>query len=193
MIKHFSSAALLLALALTATTSSAHTGAHDIDGFISGLSHPFLGLDHLLVMLGVGLWASRLTRLNAGLTIAAFLSFMASGAGLALSGLTIQGVETGVLASVLIVGLLLSVSLRLPSLLVIGLLAGFAVLHGFAHGLEMPLAAAPVDYALGFLLATAVLHGIGLGLGAMLNKHRFGLRISGYITSGLGLYLLFNA
>lgn len=193
MIKHFSFAVLLLALALTATTASAHTGAHDIDGFISGLSHPFLGLDHLLVMLGVGLWASRLTRLNAGFTIAAFLSFMVCGAGLALSGLTIQGVETGVLASVLIVGLLLSVSRRLPSLLVIGLLAGFAVLHGFAHGLEMPLAAAPVDYALGFLLATAVLHGIGLGLGAMLNKHRFGLRISGYITSGLGLYLLFNA
>jgi len=193
MIKHFSSAALLLALALTATTASAHTGAHDIDGFISGLSHPFLGLDHLLVMLGVGLWASRLTRLNAGFTIAAFLSFMVCGAGLALSGLTIQGVETGVLASVLIVGLLLSVSRRLPSLLVIGLLAGFAVLHGFAHGLEMPLAAAPADYALGFLLATAILHGIGLGLGAMLNYHRFGLRISGYLTSGLGLYLLFNA
>ena len=193
MIKHFSSVALLLALALTATTASAHTGTHDIDGFISGLSHPFLGLDHLLVMLGLGLWASRLSRLNAGLAIAAFLSFMACGAGLALAGLTIQGVETGILTSVLIVGLLLSVSRRLPSLLVIGLLAGFAVLHGFAHGLEMPLATAPVDYALGFLLATAILHGIGLGLGAMLNYHRFGLRISGYITSGLGLYLLFNA
>jgi len=193
MIKHFSSVALLLACALTSTTASAHTGAHDIDGFISGLSHPFLGLDHLLVMLGVGLWASRLTRLNAGLTIAAFLSFMVCGAGLASSGLTIQGVETGILASVLIVGLLLSVSRRLPSLLVIGLLAGFALLHGYAHGLEMPLAAAPVDYALGFLLATAILHGIGLGLGAMLNKHQFGLRASGYVTSGLGLYLLFNA
>ncbi|MDD2724415.1 MAG: HupE/UreJ family protein [Methylovulum sp.] len=193
MIKHFSSAALLLALALTATTASAHTGAHDIDGFISGLSHPFLGLDHLLVMLGVGLWASRLTRLNASLTIAAFLSFMVCGAGLALSGLNIQGVETGILASVLIVGLLLSVSRRFPVLLTIGLLAGFAVLHGVAHGLEMPLAAAPVDYAVGFLLATASLHGIGLGLGAMLNQHRFGLRVSGYITSGLGLYLLLNA
>jgi urease accessory protein len=94
---------------------------------------------------------------------------------------------------VLVVGLLLSVSRRLPTLLTIGVLAGFAVLHGFSHGLEMPLAAAPIDYALGFLLATAVLHGIGLGLGSMLNKHQFGLRVSGYITSGLGLYLLFNA
>lgn len=193
MIKHFSSAALLLALTLTATDGSAHTGAHDIDGFISGLSHPFLGLDHLLVMLGVGLWASRLIRLHAGFTIAAFLSFMAMGAGLALLGLNIQGVETGILASVLIVGLLLSVSRQLPVLLTISLLAGFALLHGYAHGLEMPLAVAPVDYAVGFLLATAVLHGIGLSLGTLLNKHRFGLRVSGYITGGLGLYLLFNA
>lgn len=193
MIKHFSSVVLLLALALSTSTASAHTGAHDIDGFISGLNHPFLGLDHLLVMLGVGLWASRLTRLNASLTIAAFLSFMVIGAGLALWGLHIPGVELGILASVLVVGLLLSVSRRLPTLLTIGVLAGFAVLHGFSHGLEMPLAAAPIDYALGFLLATAVLHGIGLGLGSMLNKHQFGLRVSGYITSGLGLYLLFNA
>ena len=193
MIKHFSSVALLLVCALIATTASAHTGARDLDGFISGLSHPFLGLDHLLVMLGVGLWASRLTRLNAGFTIAAFLSFMVCGAGLALSGLTIQGIETGILASVLIVGLLLSMSRQLPTLLTIALLAGFALLHGYAHGLEMPLAAAPVNYAVGFLLATASLHGIGLGLGAMLSNHRFGLRVSGYITSGLGLYLLFNA
>ncbi|MDD5275130.1 MAG: HupE/UreJ family protein [Methylovulum sp.] len=193
MIKHFLSAALSLALALTATTASAHTGAHDIAGFSSGLSHPFLGLDHLLVMLGVGLWASRLTRLNASLTIAAFLSFMVIGAGLALLGLHIPGVELGILASVLVVGLLLSVSRHLPILLTIALLAGFALLHGFAHGLEMPLAASPVYYAAGFLLATAILHGIGLGLGTLLNQHRLGLRVSGYITSGLGLYLLFNA
>ncbi len=193
MIKHLSQFVLLLILALSTSTASAHTGAHDINGFISGLNHPFLGLDHLLVMLGVGLWASSLTRLNACFTIAVFLSFMVCGAGLALLGLDIQGVETGILASVLIVGLLLSASRRLPTLLTISLLAGFAVLHGFAHGLEMPLAAAPIDYAVGFLLATAVLHGIGLGLGSMLNKHQFGLRVSGYITSGLGLYLLFNA
>ncbi len=192
MNKHFSQFVLLLTLALTATTASAHTGTHNIDGFISGLSHPFLGLDHLLVMLGVGLWASRLNRLNASLTIAAFLSFMAIGAGLAVFGLDIQGVETGILASVLITGLLLASPRQLPAALIGALLASFAVLHGFAHGVEMPLATEPVHYALGFLLATAVLHSIGLGLGLLLSKHQLGLRITGYITSGLGLYLLIN-
>lgn len=193
MNKHFSKLVLLLTLALTATTASAHTGAHNIDGFISGLSHPFLGLDHLLVMLGVGLYASRLTRFNASLTIAAFLSFMAIGAGLAVFGLSIQGVEAGILASVLVTGLLLASPRQLPSGVCGALLASFAVLHGFAHGAEMPLATEPVHYALGFLLATVVLHGIGLGLGLLLSKHPLALRISGYITSGLGLYLLINA
>jgi urease accessory protein len=189
MNKHFSQLALLLTLALTATTASAHTGTHEISGFI----HPFLGLDHLLVMLSVGLWASRLNRLNASLTIAAFLSFMAIGAGLAVFGLNIQGVETGILASVLITGLLLASQRKLPAVLIGALLASFALLHGFAHGVEMPLAAEPVHYAVGFLLATAVLHGIGLGLGLLLSKYSLGLRVSGYVTSGLGLYLLINA
>ena len=189
MNKHFSQLALLLTLALTATTASAHTGTHEISGFI----HPFLGLDHLLVMLGVGLYASRLNRLNASLTIVAFLSFMAIGALLALQGLNIQGVETGILVSVLITGLLLVSPRQLSSGVCSALLASFAILHGFAHGAEMPLAAEPVHYAVGFLLATAVLHGIGLSLGLLLSKHSLGLRVSGYVTSGLGLYLLINA
>jgi urease accessory protein len=193
MTKYFLQFAVLLAFALFAPATFAHTGIHDIEGFLSGLSHPFLGLDHLLVMLGVGLWASRLTRFNAGLTIAAFLSFMTIGAGLALLGLKIEGVETGILASVLITGLLLSVSRYTSSILTIGLLASFALLHGFAHGAETPQAVESINYALGFLLATAMLHAIGLGLGVMLSKHELSLKIAGFITSGLGLYLLISA
>ncbi len=193
MTKHFSQLSAVLFFALFANTASAHTGAHEINGFLSGFSHPFMGLDHTLVMLGVGLWASRLTRFNASLTIAAFLSFMGIGASLALLDLSIQGVETGILASVLTTGLLLSVSRQLPSVLTIGLLASFALLHGFAHGAEMPQAAEPINYAFGFLLATALLHAIGLGFGVMLNKHQLGLKIAGFMTSGLGLYLLISA
>jgi urease accessory protein len=193
MTKHFSSVALLLSLTLTATTASAHTGTHDINGFLSGFSHPFMGLDHLLVMLGVGLLASRLNQLNASLTIAAFLSFMGIGAGLALAGFEMQNVEIGILLSVLMTGLLLGTTRQLHSALIGTLVASFALFHGFAHGAEMPQAAEPMNYAFGFLLATALLHAIGLSLGALLNKHQLGLKIAGYITSGLGLYLLISA
>jgi len=193
MNKYFSQSALLLSLALTATTASAHTGAHEINGFISGFSHPFMGLDHTLVMLGVGLLASRLNKINASLTIAAFLSFMSIGAGLALVGFEMQNVEIGILVSVLMTGLLLGTSRQLHSALIATLVASFALFHGFAHGAEMPQAAQPINYAVGFLLATALLHAIGLGLGALLNKHQLGLKIAGFTTCGLGLYLLISA
>lgn len=193
MNKTFSQILTVLFFALFANTASAHTGSHEISGFLSGFSHPFMGLDHLLVMLGVGLLASRLNRINASLTIAAFLSFMGIGAGLALFGLNIEGVEIGILVSVLMTGLLLGTTRQLHSALIAALVASFALLHGFAHGAEMPQAAQPIHYALGFLLATAMLHAIGLGFGVLLNKHQLGLRIAGYITSGLGLYLLISA
>jgi len=193
MNKYFSQSALLLSLALTATTASAHTGAHEINGFISGFSHPFMGLDHTLVMLGVGLLASRLNKINASLTIAAFLSFMSIGLGLALVGFEMQNVEIGILVSVLMTGLLLGTTRQLHSALIGTLVASFALFHGFAHGAEMPQADEPINYAVGFLLATALLHAIGLGLGVLLNKHQLGLKIAGFTTCGLGLYLLISA
>ncbi len=193
MSKHFLQLTCFAIFALFTHTAFAHTGTQEISGFLSGFSHPFLGLDHTLVMLGVGLWASRLSKFNASMTIAAFLSFMLIGAGLALYGITIEYVETGILGSVLMVGLLLSLSKQLPIFLTGCLLASFALLHGFAHGLEIPLAVAPIQYALGFLIATALLHSLGFGSGAFLNKHQLGVRVAGFIMGGVGLYLLISA
>jgi urease accessory protein len=193
MNKYFSQITAVLCCALFANTASAHTGSHEINGFISGFSHPFMGLDHLLVMLGVGLWASRLNKINASLTIAAFLSFMGIGAGLALFGFEMQNVEIGILVSVLMTGLLLGTTSQLHSGVCGIFIASFALFHGFAHGAEMPQAAESINFAFGFLLATALLHAIGLGLGALLNKHQLSLRIAGFTTCGLGLYLLISA
>ncbi len=193
MNKYFSRITAILFFALFANTASAHTGTHEINGFLSGFSHPFMGLDHTLVMLGVGLLASRLNKINASLTIAAFLSFMSIGAGLALAGFAMQNVELGIFVSVLMTGLLLGTTRQLHSALIATLVASFALFHGFAHGAEMPQAAEPMNYAFGFLLATVLLHAIGLGFGVLLNKHQLGLKVAGFITSGLGLYLLISA
>jgi urease accessory protein len=47
------------------------------------------------------------------------------------------------------------------------LIAVFAICHGYAHGAELPFAADPADYIIGFVLATGLIHvfGIGVGLG----------------------------
>jgi hydrogenase/urease accessory protein HupE len=48
--------------------------------------------------------------------------------------------------------------------------AFFALCHGHAHGAELPLAADPADYAIGFVLATGMIHLFGIGVGLGLNK-----------------------
>lgn len=57
----FAAAALLLAPAL----AFAHPG-HGDNGLMAGISHPLGGLDHLLAMLAVGLWAAQQKAPRAG-------------------------------------------------------------------------------------------------------------------------------
>ncbi len=182
---------VLIMLTLFAGAASAHTGPHDLGGFISGFSHPLLGIDHLLFMFGVGLWASRLSLTQALITLLSFLSFMLIGTGLARQGLVIPGLETGILGSVMVVSFLLASSRPISTLLIAVLLVDFALFHGFAHGLELPLSTEPSHYVLGFTLSTALLQSIGLLIGYAINKQATILRLWAYVTGGLGLYLLF--
>jgi len=88
--------------------ASAHTGLLPTDGFSQGFQHPFLGLDHFLVMLGLGLWASSHACLLAKQAIGVFLSFMIVGALFGLAGFGFVYVETAILVSLLLVGVALS-------------------------------------------------------------------------------------
>jgi len=88
--------------------ASAHTGLLPTDGFSHGFQHPFLGLDHFLAMLGLGLWASSQSRRLAKQAIGVFLLFMTAGALLGLAGIGFAYVETAILVSLLFVGMALS-------------------------------------------------------------------------------------
>ena len=59
---------LPLLLILTPSVALAHPG-HGI-GFLAGLEHPLTGMDHLLAMLAIGLWAAARSKLNPGLVSA---------------------------------------------------------------------------------------------------------------------------
>ena len=127
----------------------------------AGFIHPLTGLDHLLVMLAIGIWASKLggkARWQLPLT---FLTSMTIGAVLGLAGMTFSGVETAIAASVTAMGLLLAINLPIATTSRIGIVAIFAVVHGMAHGVELH---SQQSYATlgGMLIATALLHGIGL-------------------------------
>lgn len=188
--KFFAVSALAAAGLLAAPAAFAHTfGAHAA-GFAEGMVHPFLGLDHLLAMLAVGLWAGRLGGAALWRVPTAFLSAMAAGAGLAGLGLGVAGVELGVAASVLALGLLLVFAPRWSSRAAALTVGFFALFHGYAHGLEMPQAAAPDAYGLGFLAATACLHGLGLGLGWAMQRLDWAARMGGAVIAATGLLLL---
>ncbi len=153
---------------LAAFAHPGHDGGHDLEwDFGSGFLHPFTGLDHMLAMVAVGLWAAQLGGRARWLVPAAFVAMMVAGAALARGGMLLPGVEPLIAASVLILGLLIAGAARLPVAASMALVGAFALFHGFAHGSEMPVTAGGLGFGAGFVAATALLHATGLGLGLL--------------------------
>jgi len=103
--------------------------------------------------------------------------------------LVLPQVETGIAASVLVLGLLVATRRQWAVTAGIAIAAGFALFHGYAHGLEMPQAASPALYALGFVLATAFLHGVGIA-GSLVGRHA--MQLAGAAIAASGLAMLFG-
>lgn len=177
----------LSALCLFAGTASAHTGDHGtLTGFAGGLAHPLLGLDHLFAMIAIGLWAAQQGGRALWAIPAAFVGAMLAGGVLAGSGIALPQVEAAIALSVLALGLLVAARLRASLAAGIAIAAGFALFHGYAHGLETPLAVSPALYAVGFVLATACLHGAGIA-GSLLGRRAVQLAGAGIAATGLAL------
>ena len=166
----------LVPLLLLAGVAEAHPSASHVSGFVAGFSHPLGGLDHLLAMVAVGLWATQVGGRAIWLVPAAFVGTMAVAGVLAMGGSVIPFVEQGIAASVLLLGLLIATALRLPTPAAVLLVGIFAAFHGIAHGVELPEASAPLGYAAGFVIATALLHGLGIALG-LAAAPRLGVRL----------------
>lgn len=153
-------------LALAAGPALAHSGHDGGAGFGAGFAHPFGGLDHLLAMAAIGLWAvQQNSRRALWLLPLAFVLPMALGFAFAFAGIALPAVETGIAVSVLVLGLLVAFAARPAPAVAAALTAVFALFHGHAHGSELPQADMAAGYAAGMVLATALLHGLGL-LGA---------------------------
>jgi urease accessory protein len=183
----------LAATAFAAGPAEAHVVNAGPGGFAQGLVHPFLGIDHVLAMIAVGLWAAHLGGRARWLVPASFVSVMALAGGLGIAGLALPYVETGIALSVVALGGLIFARARLPLALGMALVGGFALFHGLAHGLEAPVAAG-FGYGVGFVAATAVLHALGVGTGVLTSAKEGGLarwftRLSGGVAIAAGLVL----
>ena len=184
------SAILLLAAAMPAY---AHVGIGTTSSFMAGFMHPLSGLDHMTVMIAVGLWAA----LKGGKAIwawpAAFVGVMLVGGAFGMLHMPLPFVEPGILASVVALGLLVALAVDLPVSAGVAIIALFALFHGHAHGTEVPESAGGLEYMAGFAITTALLHAVGIAAGLGLGIRFRGLaRAAGAACAAIGVGLAFG-
>ncbi|MGH6905476.1 MAG: HupE/UreJ family protein [Geminicoccaceae bacterium] len=162
--------ALAGAAALTPTVAVAHTGVGAAGGFAQGLLHPITGLDHVLAMVTVGIFAWQLGGRALWLVPATFVAVMAFGGALGIAGLGVPFVELGIALSVVVLGAMVAAGVKAPLAAAMALAGAFAIFHGHAHGAEMPETVAGLAYGVGFMLATGLLHLAGIGTGMLIGR-----------------------
>ncbi|WP_438752650.1 HupE/UreJ family protein [Pararhizobium sp. O133] len=185
---------LLAAVAFVTSTAPAfaHLDPVEHGSLLAGISHPLSGLDHILVMIAVGLWAAQIGGRALWAVPSAFVGSMALGFGLAMTGLPLPFVEPAILASIVALGLLVAMAVRLETTACAAIVGIFALFHGYAHGDELGVAGT-LPFSAGFVIATSLLHiaGIGLGLGiSRVSAGRTLSRVLGGLTAFAGLALI---
>lgn len=149
----------------------------------------------MLAMVSVGLWGAVLGRPLLYVLPCVFPGVMALGGVLGIAGVTIPPVELGIALSVLVLGGLVLGAVNMPVLPACAIVASFAIFHGYAHGQELPSAADPVGYSVGFVVATGLLHLVGIGIGSLNDRPAgaMALRIAGGVVAACGVWFLGQA
>ena len=183
---------VFFALAAGVSPALAHVGIGSTASFAAGVAHPLSGLDHIAVMVAVGLWAALKGHRALWVWPATFVAVMLAGGALGMAHVPVPFVEPGILASVVALGLLVALAVDLPVWLGAAVIALFAIFHGHAHGAEVAENIGGAEYMAGFALATAALHAAGIGFALLMNRvhARAVIRVAGVacVLIGAGLW-----
>jgi urease accessory protein len=177
------------------TPALAHIQQGQAIGFVTGLEHPWSGLDHVLAMIAVGIWGAQLGNPALWLLPVTFPMVMSLGAMMGLLGIPLPGIEIGIAVSAILLGAMVLGEVK-PKLYIATVMVGFfAIFHGHAHGTELPPGQSGLLYSMGFVIATGVLHGIGILIGTI---HRWPagklvLRGAGAFIAAMGVFFLWQA
>ncbi|WP_020560206.1 HupE/UreJ family protein [Thiofilum flexile] len=170
----------------------AHSGAGDGSGFMSGFLHPISGLDHVTAMVAVGILGAFMGKPAIWVLPITFPIVMAFGGVLGLLGIPMPGIEIGIAVSSIVLGIMILMGTNPPLPIAIVIVAAFAIFHGYAHGTELPQAANPVAYSVGFVISTGLLHLAGIAFGELIRMPH-GVKIvraAGGIIALAGSYFL---
>jgi len=173
----------------------AHVEGGQAAGFITGLQHPWSGLDHVLAMIAVGLWGAQLGSPAIWLLPIAFPMMMAMGAMMGLLGIPVPGIEIGIAFSAIVLGAMILGEVRPKLSVAIAMVGIFAIFHGHAHGTELPAEQSGLLYSMGFVIATGCLHAVGIALGLIngLPAGKLALRGAGSFIAVMGVFFLWRA
>lgn len=164
--------------------------------FLSGLTHPVLGLDHFLAMVSVGILSAQIGGRAIWTVPATFVLVMAFGGLLGWINIGLSAIEVGIAFSVLALGTAIALDKKLPVVAVMSAVGVFAIFHGYAHGAEIPVVATASTYAIGFMIGTALLHIMGVIIGDISQQYERGkllLRGVGVLIAGTGAAYLVGA
>ncbi|MBI29440.1 MAG: hypothetical protein CFH21_00951 [Alphaproteobacteria bacterium MarineAlpha5_Bin11] len=192
-----------LFLSFFSSLAEAHTFTGMV-GFYDGISHPVLGIDHFLAMVSVGVISAQIGGRAIWKIPTTFVCIMLIGGIVGISfelshqynskDYITMSVEVAIILSVILLGIAISMEQKIPNKVTIIFIGIFGLFHGIAHGLEMPWAANPILFALGFTSGTAILHLFGVAIGYFATQNFFStllLRIAGFFCAIYGIYLLF--
>ncbi|MBI5414072.1 HupE/UreJ family protein [Candidatus Peregrinibacteria bacterium] len=185
----------LFIFVLFAMPMTAHAHLIGGNGLESGITHPFFGLDHLLAMVAVGIISTQIGGKAIWKVPTVFVSFMVVGGLFGIEGFQFPIAETGITVSVLVFGVFIVLSKKIPVNWAMICVALFALFHGHSHGEEMPLIANAALYTIGFVFSTTLLHIMGVLIGHYARKTEFTLELLRYLgagMSGIGLLFLFG-
>jgi urease accessory protein len=186
---NYKKALTALALLLVPALAFAHPG-HDESGLIAGISHPLSGIDHLLAMVAVGLWAAQQKGAARWALPCTFVGTMLIGGMLGFEGMQLPALESGIAASVFALGLAVALAVRPPLFVAVAATALFALFHGVAHGMELPEMSSPWGYAAGFVGTTAALHAAGYAVVRLLPAAAAPMvRVAGALSAATGIWL----
>lgn len=190
----------LLCLMLVPGAACAHVEALSVyGGFPQGFFHPVFGLDHLLAMICVGVVSAQIGgKAVWGVPLTFVLAMVLGGVAAMNSPIEILYeiiilIETGIAASVLLLGGAIALKKNITTFVVMIFVAVFGVFHGSAHGMEIPDLVVSQEYIAGFVTASALLHILGVGIGYISARFKNGptvLRYIGAVVAGMGLHIL---
>ena len=165
--------------------------------FLGGFTHPVLGPTHFLAMVSVGIVSAIIGGRAIWTVPATFVAMMAVGGVMGWAGLGVPmpAIEAGIALSVVLLGLIIALYRALPVLYVAIPVVFFGIMHGYAHGVEIPAISGPALYAAGFMTGTIFIHIVGVIIGDISKRYAFGrigLRLVGAVFVALGLMFLFG-